>query len=168
MSHPTEEQLSNLAVDATPRLMLLLIRRFGLPADAAAEAVQDAFVTVLSRERNTLPGDRAHLFNYLARTAISRAADRYRSEVRRRKRDVVLWGAIHDDPEARAIGNEHRRLLIEAIDGLREPYRAIFKLLVVEELPLLVVAARLGMSPKSIYKQYERGVTALRKHFRNR
>jgi RNA polymerase sigma factor (sigma-70 family) len=166
--YPTEEELANLAVDATPRLMLLLMRRFGLPADAAAEAVQDAFVTVLSRERNALPADSAHLFNYLARTALSRASDRYRSEVRRRKSDVMLWAAVHDDPEARVIGNEHRRLLLEAIDGLRAPYRAMFRLLVVEELPLLAIAARLGMSPKSIYKQYERGITALRKHFRNR
>jgi RNA polymerase sigma factor (sigma-70 family) len=168
VAHPTEDELATLAVDATPRLMLLLMRRFGLPADVAAEAVQDAFVTVLSRDRATLPEDRSHLFNYLVRTAISRASDRYRSTARRRRTESALWAALHDDPEARLIGNEHRRLLHQAIEGLKLPYRDIFTLLVHEELPLVRIAARLGISPKSIYKQYERGVTELRKHFRHR
>lgn len=156
------EQLAEMAPEAVPRLLLLLIRRYGITPDEARDAVQDAFVTLLRRSER-VPADPQHLFGYLAVTAMSRANDRFRSTARRKRSENVLWSAVVADVEERVIKDEQRQRLRDAIEALRPPYRDIFRLLLWEELPLVEVAARLGTPSSSIYKQYARGVNELRK-----
>jgi RNA polymerase sigma factor (sigma-70 family) len=161
-----QEQLAEIAHDAVPRLLLLLIRKYRLDSNEAREAVQDAFLTVLRRGDQGVPVDREHLFRYLAATAMSRANDRFRSSARRTRSENVLWAAVTENTLNRLIEDEQRQRLREAIEALQPPYRDIFTLLVREELPLVEVAARLGTRPSSIYKQYARGVDELRKKLR--
>jgi RNA polymerase sigma factor (sigma-70 family) len=164
-----ERQIATVFSELAPRLALLLMNRYRLSRDEAADLVQNVFLSLLDRSaRDALPSyEPEHLRNYIIRAAHSRAIDAMRREARHRKYEDVLLStltffATGTDAEERVIQDQQRQMLREAIDNVGEPYRAIFKLLIYEELSLASIARRLDVSLGSIYTQYARGVEKLR------
>src|ERR1043166_3653016 len=145
-----------------PRFALLLARRFHIPAEVVPDIVQSVFVKALAKFGGTLPDDA-----YLWRMTVNQAVDEIRSNVRHRQHEVALWTAVSAESvrtvEGRLIAEEQSKLLNEAIDRLREPYKEIFRLLLDHELSLAEVARRRGVSLGSIYAQHQRGLERLRK-----
>lgn len=152
--------------DAAPRLILILVQRFGISLQTAEDLVHDALVKVLdapeihSRLTNRSPDfDR-----YVSRAAMNRAVDAFRRL--RVQRAALLYSDATEGvaPEAlsRLLSEETSTVVRGAVAKLREPYRSIFKLQLDSELSLAEIADALTLSRKGIYTQYNRGLARLR------
>jgi len=119
--------------------ILTLVRRLGVPASDAEDAVQDVFLALHSRFHQLDRG--AGLPLWLAAAALRVCSNRRRSIVRRSAR-LRLDGNLHVDeivdsrqvlPDERSLDNERRRLLAEAISRLDTNRRQVFVLAELEE-----------------------------------
>jgi RNA polymerase sigma-70 factor (family 1) len=134
------------------------IRRFVGSSETAKEIVQEAFLRTY-RQRDSVTTLRAFLFS----TARNLAANEYRH------RRVTERGSMADFGDSRVktesesletelLRDERNRLIQEAIDRLTPQCRAAFTLRVFHECSYKEIAARLGISPKTVEKHIARGL----------
>jgi RNA polymerase sigma-19 factor, ECF subfamily len=134
------------------------IRRFVGSSETAKEIVQEAFLRTY-RQRESVTTLRAFLFS----TARNLAANEYRH---RRIMERGVMGDFGDSRfktereslEAELLRDERNQLIQEAIDRLPPQCRAAFTLRVFHECSYKEVAARLGISPKTVEKHIARGL----------
>jgi RNA polymerase sigma-70 factor (ECF subfamily) len=140
--------------------------------DADAEdAVQDAYLRAF-RAIETYRGE-AKLSTWLVRIVVNESLGRRRkrertAEVIRMDGTLDLDDVGDDDtpgvggPEHAAMRGEARRMLETLIDALPSPYRVIFLLRAVEELPVDEVAAALDVPEATVRTRYFRARAMLR------
>jgi RNA polymerase sigma-70 factor (ECF subfamily) len=128
-----------------------------LPADEAADLVQDVFVQALER-LSTLREPRAFA-GWLATIARNRATDllRVRPETEPLEDDRAAAAA---SPEARADAER----ALAAIQRLPEAYRETLVLRLVEGLTGPEIAHLTGLTPDSVRVNLHRGFKLLREH----
>lgn len=117
-----------------------LVRRLGVPASDAEDAVQQVFIVVARRLVDIAPGsERA----FVVSTAIRVAADARRAA---RRKPVELHDELdefHDGeapPDELAEHFRARRLLDELLDDMPNDVRGVFVLFEIEELSLTEIA----------------------------
>lgn len=168
------EQLGNSFVDATPRLLLLLVRTLHVPTDEASDALHAVFVSLADHiEHDGITRDlsnREDLLRYLFKAARNRLIDRYREAKRYEQAEFMILRAIHASPEEILIQKEEDvavdadlARLRAAIKDLKPPYHQIFRKLIYEQKQLVEIAEELGIKKGSIYTQYQRGLERLAK-----
>jgi RNA polymerase sigma-70 factor (family 1) len=134
------------------------IRRFVGSSETAKEIVQEAFLRTY-RQGESVTTLRAFLFS----TARNLAANEYRHR-RTMERNALgnfsLSGVKteHESLEAESLRDERNRLILEAIDRLPPQCRAAFTLRVFHQCSYKEVAARLGISAKTVEKHIARGL----------
>lgn len=134
--------------------------------DASAEEVVSAVFCRLWQKRAQLPGDSTHI-GYVY-SAVHHAAMDYlkHDKIKRRYTNYLVYRSRQARPmtEAahRAELNELQQQLLLALEKLPEQCRLIFHLSRVEELSYKDIAARLGLSPKTVEVQVGRALKRLR------
>jgi RNA polymerase sigma factor (sigma-70 family) len=140
----------------------------------AEDIVQEAFTRAYGK-LDTFRGD-APLRTWLVSILLNEA----RSRLRRRRATVGLeqvdassldtyWvsrselGLDGGDPSSLTAHAEIRRLLQVAIDGLPDPYRAVFRLREIEACSVEETAARLAIKPQTVKTRLHRARRLLRK-----
>ena len=156
------------------RLLFRTVRSI-LKSDADTEdAVQDAYLSAW-RALGSFRGD-AKLSSWLVRIALNEAFKR----VRRRASNVVMFGTgtgcepgeegpeaameADDDqrPDMVASRAEMRRFMEARIDQLPDPFRTVFMLRAVEEMPVEEVAALLDIPETTVRTRFLRARAQLR------
>jgi RNA polymerase sigma factor (sigma-70 family) len=154
-----------------PRVTIFLMVKMRVTREEAEDLVQEVFVRLLARRASDRRADPLwgssdeHLRNYVLRAAIHRAIDNMRRSRTARENALVLLRHIeaeagHSPDPARDIIQIDR--LHRAVSRLRNPYAAIFRLMLEEDLSLAAVARRTHTRISSIYVQYRRGLEQLR------
>jgi RNA polymerase sigma-70 factor, ECF subfamily len=144
------------------------ILRFVGSSETAKEIVQEAFLRTY-RQRESVTTLRAFLFS----TARNLAANEYRH---RRTMERCALGDFGDSRvklereslEAELLRDERNQLIQEAIDRLPPQCRAAFALRVFHECSYKEVAARLGISAKTVEKHIARGLHDTHSYVRRR
>ena len=133
------------------------LRRLGLPADAADDAVQRVFLVASARLADIDPGrERAFLFN----TALRVASSEKRSFARRR--EVRNRDALERAPDTAPAADEQldrhraRQVLEELLRQLEIDLRAVFVLYELEELSTAEIAATLEIPPGTVSSRLRR------------
>jgi RNA polymerase sigma-70 factor (ECF subfamily) len=151
------------------RLMRAMRRLVGSPS-TAEDLVQDVFVGLL---RGSAFADAENKQAYLARCATNMALDHLRRE---RVRARYICGADLADCEVACIvplpdetlqGVQELALLRRTIDALPSKCRAVFLLSRDHGLTMKEIAARLGLSDKTVEKHIARAMTQCRQALRN-
>ena len=139
------------------RLALALLR----DAHAAEDAVQEAWRAGLERP------PRSDIRAWLARVTRNAAARQRRSEARRAERELRRAADATAAQQAAAPGEvlareETLRLVVEAVCGLEEPYRATVLARYFEDLPPRAIAHRAGLPVETVRTRLKRAVERLR------
>lgn len=150
-----EELLSHL--EGLQALAYRLVRN----ATAAEDLVQETLLAALENppKGGFSPGP------WLARVARNRATDRLRESSRRtaRERDASVDEAL-PSPEELVERAEQRRILVEAVTALEEPYRSVLLLRYVEGYTPKVIARRSGVPSATVRTRLKRAHDRLREH----
>lgn len=158
MSDADRTALQQFLVVNYANLSRRLARRLG-SNDAADEALQETYLrlesaSVLSSVRNPI--------HYLFRIAVNIAADRRRSEARRlttSEIDVLLDIADEDPGPARTVEARSELLALErALSEMPDRRRAIFKAVLIEQIPRRELAERFGVSIRTIDIEVQRAL----------
>lgn len=140
-----------------------LARRLARDAHEADDFVQDAWLRALELR----PWRRGELEPWLARVVQNLARLARRREGRRveRERSAARGERVESSAElvARA---ELRRVLVEHLMALREPYREALLLRHLEELPPRAIARRLALPVATVNTRLARGLALLRERLR--
>lgn len=145
-----------------------------LKDDAEAEdAVQEAYLLAY-RSLSNFRGD-ARFSSWLVRIVANEAFARLRKRTRRAAIlplhvddgagtdvDVMPEASPMDQPDARAMREEMRRLIEARIDALPDSYRAVFVLRAVEELSVEETATSLGIPEATVRSRFFRARNLLR------
>lgn len=150
------------------RLMRLIRRVVGNPS-TAEDLVQDVFLNLL---RGNGLGAADNSQSYLARCATNIALDHLRRE---RARARYLSSSELSDAEASQAplqdavlqGRQELDLLRRAVDALPPKCRVVFLLSRDHDLTMKEIAARLGISEKTVEKHILRAMTACRAALRD-
>lgn len=162
---PPKPSLLSTLVRHYDELVEHVRRRFG-ERGFAREVVHDVCVQLL--EKHEKDGVRTPLA-LLRKITHDNAASRYRGE-RRRQAWIV---AVPELPEVDAgIASQERQLdaakaldrLVRAIEGLPPRCQMVFVMHKIHELPQAEVAARLGISLKTVEKHLRLGMAACREY----
>ena len=152
--------------------MVFRAARAILKDDADAEdAVQDAYLRAY-RSIGAFRGE-SKLSTWLVRIVVNEALGRRRQ--RNRSAEVIrMDGSVDHDiedednasaperPERAAMRTETRRLLERHIDALPDPFRAVFLLRAVQEMPVDEVASALELPEATVRTRYFRARSLLR------
>jgi len=151
-STPTEaELLENLP------WMRSQARSLTSDASLADDLVQDTLVAALSRP----PVGGGPLRPWLALVMRRQNWRRFRASARRRRREQQA--AIPDDgAEGAPASTPHFRRAVEVIARMREPYRRALRMRYLEGLPPRAIAARMGLSVRTVNSRLRRGLHELR------
>jgi RNA polymerase sigma-70 factor (family 1) len=140
------------------RALQRYIRRFVGSSETAKEIMQEAFLRTY-RQGESVRTLRAFLFS----TAHNLAANEYRHQrtVERLAmgESIPSWVKMeYDSPEAEIIRDERNRLIQEAVTRLPQQCRAAFTLRMFHQCSYAEIAARLGISVKTVEKHIARGI----------
>jgi RNA polymerase sigma-70 factor (ECF subfamily) len=148
-----------------------IIRRFGLPSDAAQDVVQEAFLRAW-RGIGSFKGE-ARFFTWLYRIGLNEAKRRLEREpTRALLHSLDEEGAIEPpdarhDPHARVAHAELRLALAIAVQALPLKYRAPLILRDIEGLSTADTAAILGLSEAALKSRLHRARIAVREAVRD-
>ena len=138
----------------------------------AEDVLQDAFLKAYTHLDN-FKGD-SKFYTWIVRIAVNEALMRLRKRKTDRSvpldepvelgeetvtREIVVWD---DNPEQRYSQEEWRRILDEAVDGLKPDFRTVFVLRDIEELSTEETAETLGISVPAVKSRLLRARLALR------
>ena len=149
-----------------------LVRRFGLPSDAAQEVTQEAFLRAW-RAIGSFRGD-ARFLTWLYRIGLNEANRRRRREAARRfvrsldDADAVEPSDVREEPYARVAHAELREALAAAVRALPFKYRAPLILRDIEGLSTVDAAAVLGLGEAALKSRLHRARAAVRSAVRAR
>ena len=132
-------------------------------SDEAEEVMQDTILKFLDQEGSFASG--AQVSAWLARTCIRAAIDR----LRRRQREADFLadyardaaGEVAGSPDAEPAASLSVARIREAMDTLREPYRLVLNLVLIEGLDYSEIAALTGSKETTLRSVYARGRTQL-------
>ena len=138
----------------------------------AEDVLQDAFLKAYTHLDN-FKGD-SKFYTWIVRIAVNEALMRLRKRKTDRSvpldepvelgeetvtREIAVWD---DNPEQRYSQEEWRRILDEAVDGLKPDFRTVFVLRDIEELSTEETAETLGISVPAVKSRLLRARLALR------
>jgi RNA polymerase sigma-70 factor (ECF subfamily) len=138
----------------------------------AEDVLQDAFLKAYTHLDN-FKGD-SKFYTWIVRIAVNEALMRLRKRKTDRTvpldepvelgeetvtREIAVWD---DNPEQRYSQEEWRRILDEAVDGLKPDFRTVFVLRDIEELSTEETAETLGISVPAVKSRLLRARLALR------
>jgi RNA polymerase sigma-70 factor (ECF subfamily) len=134
--------------------------------EASAEEAVSAVFCRLWQKRATLPAD-STLPGYVYSAVHHEAMDQLKhEEIRKRHTNYLVYRSrqVRQVAEAahRAELNEFQQLLLQALENLPDQCRLIFHLSRVEQLSHKDIAARLGLSIKTVETQVGRALKRLR------
>ncbi|MCI0339694.1 MAG: sigma-70 family RNA polymerase sigma factor [Planctomycetales bacterium] len=133
--------------------------------DTAADLEQEAWTAALERP----PRDPHRWRGWLATVVRNFARQRYRSDRRRESRERA---AARPEPvpstEEILARESARRMVVEAVVGLDEPYRSTIVLRFLEGLPPREVALRQGVPVETVKSRLQRGLAILRERLDGR
>lgn len=138
-------------------------------AAVAEELVQDVFLHVWERRHawDIRGSARTYLYTAVRNAALSRL--RHEKVIRRSEPETIALYSDRSAPSAdqEVIAAEITGDLTEAIDRLPRRRREIFLLHREEDLTYTQIAARLGISVKTVETQMSRALKALRRHLKH-
>ena len=167
MSEWTKESFSRL-VEQYERLVYTICFQLVRSAEAAEDLTQDTFLAAYLH-RDTLPP--GYERQWLGRIAANKAKDYLQSAW---NRHTVLPGEEEMPPglspptEEVAIAQSEAADLAALIDGMREPYRPVCRLCLLEERSPAEAALTLGRPVKTVHTQLARGKQFLREQLERR
>jgi RNA polymerase sigma factor (sigma-70 family) len=132
----------------------------------AEEITQNVFVH-LARKAPSLAGHET-IAGWLHRSAILESKARFRSEVRRRRREEVAAALAETELHGRDPSEDLTPLLDEALLQLREADRLALVLRFLEERSLREVGTALGIDEDAARKRVSRALARVTEFFRNR
>jgi RNA polymerase sigma-70 factor (ECF subfamily) len=146
------------------RVYGMALRTTGKPEDAE-DLAQEVFLSVF-RGLEGFKGD-AQFTTWLYRIAWNRCADWLRRNRKPGRRTTQLEEADdlvdgRTDPAAEVIGEEDRRRLRRALDGLDDRYRSVVELSCIQSLSYAEVGAALGLPVKTVETRLYRARKLLR------
>jgi RNA polymerase sigma factor (sigma-70 family) len=150
---------ANLFEEEAPRLIRFL-RRFG-PRVSAEDIAQDAFVKLVDSQADNITSPRA----YLTATARNLALNDIRRQTNSKTdacADIDAIAADHTaDPEAQLIAAEQASAADAALNGLAPDLKEALLLHLVEGLNQPQVAARLGVSRRTVQRRIAEALAQL-------
>jgi RNA polymerase sigma-70 factor (ECF subfamily) len=146
------------------RVYGMALRTTGQPEDAE-DLAQEVFLSVF-RGLEGFKGD-AQFTTWLYRIAWNRCADWLRRNRKPGRRTTQLEEADdlvdgRTDPAAEVIGEEERRRLRRALDGLDDRYRSVVELSCIQSLSYAEVGMALGLPVKTVETRLYRARKLLR------
>lgn len=161
MASMTKEQFSAL-VRQYERLVYTICFQLVRDAAAAEDLTQDAFLSAyLHRDRIPEGYER----QWLGRVAANKAKDYLQSAWNRRTvlpGDRELARGLSPPAEETALRRSAAAEIREAVENLRQPYRQVCRLCLLEERSVEEAALALGRPVKTVYTQLSRGKRLLR------
>lgn len=154
-------ELTRLLAEDRPRQLRFLLSRLPTREDAE-DALQDAAVRFLLRADALIAAERPQA--WMAASLRRMVVDRYRRAGARRRAMELFTAepvAVSDTPEGGAPGPS--QCLVEALEDLKPQWAQILRKTYLEEQPLKVVAAQLGVTSNNAAVRLHRARAALRK-----
>ena len=139
--------------------LLRYVRRLTRSNEIAEDIVQEAYIRTLA-QRQHVQTPRAFLFVTARHLAWNAQRDRRAADTHA-VAEIDQLGSIEetgDSPEQRLIANEASALLRQAVERLPAQCRTAFALRVFHGCSYKDIAARLGISPKTVEKHIARGL----------
>lgn len=138
--------------------------------DRAEDFTQDVFLRLMRGARTYRPEGRLSTFVY--RIATNLWIDHYRSRRPQPRlysldqallaKDISPRQEREDSPESRAIQDEEKEGLRDALENLTEPHRLVFELAVYQEMPYAEVGRVLGIPVGTVKSRMHNAVKALK------
>jgi RNA polymerase sigma-70 factor (ECF subfamily) len=151
-----ESAFDELVKRLTPRLNALALRSLG-SAEAAEEAVQDAWVRIYNRIGDVQ--DPQAFEGWAIRVTLSRINDEFRARSRERSAREGLAELRREDLA---------RVLREALESLDDTHREVFVLREVEGLPHAEIAKMLGIPEGTVWSRLSYARRMLRDYLKRR
>ena len=167
MADWTKESFSRL-VAQYERLVYTLCFQLVRSAAAAEDLTQETFLSAYLH-RNTMPA--GYERQWLGRIAANKAKDYLQSAWNRRTvlpGDEAMPPGLSPPTEEVAIAQSEAADIAALIDQLREPYRPVCRLCLLEERSPEEAALALGRPVKTIHTQLSRGKRLLREQLERR
>jgi len=155
-----------LLVERHKAFLFTLIRTKVHSRETAEDLAQEVFLK-LYRSLDGFRGE-AKLTTWLYRIALNTVKDYERSR-KRRPTEAILdtvrgwFGSRREEPEARALENEERELILRILKELPEKYRDILYLHYCKELSYQELSRALGLPVKTVETRLYRGKALLKK-----
>jgi RNA polymerase sigma-70 factor, ECF subfamily len=144
-----------------------LARRLG-SADAADEALQE---TYLRLETASISSAVSNPISYLVKIALNIATDKRRAEARRLTTNEVdaLLDIADDNPDPARIVEARSEIIAleQALKEMPERRRAIFKAVLIENIPRRELAEHFGVSVRTIDIEVQRALEQGARHLEN-
>ena len=167
MTDMTKEAFSRL-VEQYERLVYTICFQLVRSAAAAEDLTQETFLSAYLH-RNTMPA--GYERQWLGRIAANKAKDYLQSAWNRRTvlpGDEAMPPGLSPPTEEVAIAQSEAADIAALIDQLREPYRPVCRLCLLEERSPEEAALALGRPVKTIHTQLSRGKRLLREQLERR
>ena len=167
MADWTKESFSRL-VEQYERLVYTICFQLVRSAAAAEDLTQETFLSAYLH-RNTMPA--GYERQWLGRIAANKAKDYLQSAWNRRTvlpGDEAMPPGLSPPTEEVAIAQSEAADIAALIDQLREPYRPVCRLCLLEERSPEEAALALGRPVKTIHTQLSRGKRLLREQLERR
>ena len=167
MADWTKESFSRL-VEQYERLVYTICFQLVRSAAAAEDLTQETFLSAYLH-RNTMPA--GYERQWLGRIAANKAKDYLQSAWNRRTvlpGDEAMPPGLSPPTEEVAIAQSEAVDIAALIDQLREPYRPVCRLCLLEERSPEEAALALGRPVKTIHTQLSRGKRLLREQLERR
>lgn len=161
MTHMTKEDFSRLVLQYE-RLVYTICFQLVRDAAAAEDLTQETFLSAYVH-REAMPA--GYERQWLGRIAANKAKDHLQSAWKRRTvlpGDEELPPGLAPPAEEEALRHFGETEIRAAIEGLREPYRPVCRLCLLEERSTEEAALALGRPVKTIHTQLSRGKRLLR------
>jgi RNA polymerase sigma factor (sigma-70 family) len=157
-------------IEIAPRLLMVLMKRFGVSKEEAGDVLDETLVKLLGQVRASRTPrsferlNHEALTDYLATAVANRYRDhlKHRYVVQRSEQELLLALEEVPTPESEFSREEHARRLRAAVRQLRPSYRGLFEALLNEDITLAELARRRRIKPGTVYTQFRRGLEALR------
>ena len=157
----TNEQFSGLVLQYE-RLVYTICFQLVRDASAAEDLTQDTFLSAYIHREGIPQG---YERQWLGRIAANKAKDHLQSAWNRRTvlpGDQELARGLAPPAEETALRRSAAAEIREAIQAMKEPYRQVCRLCLLEERSVEEAALALGRPPKTVYTQLSRGRRLLR------
>ena len=167
MADWTKESFSRL-VEQYERLVYTICFQLVRSAAAAEDLTQETFLSAYLH-RNTMPA--GYERQWLGRIAANKAKDYLQSAWNRRTvlpGDEAMPPGLSPPTEEVAIAQSEAADIAALIHRMREPYRPVCRLCLLEERSPEEAALALGRPVKTIHTQLSRGKRLLREHLERR
>lgn len=154
----------------TPRVILILTKKYNMDRSKSEDAVQDTFLKLVmyAKDNKNVPVLKTEnsddFFSYVLRSSINNCISVVRREKVLERNHTILLNIVdeHVMQDERCHSQDRVRLLHRSIDELPNPYKSIFDMMLSDELSLAEIARKLNIKQGTIYTQFQRELEKLR------